>query len=113
MLTENPPIYFERNVRSLIAIAKAHGVETLLVSNPYSSDFDDPVVNSDEYKFALNQHNDILKRVSQDTTVLFLDLAKLIEFDKKYFFDGRHLNESGASRMAKLIAKKLQTSFLK
>jgi lysophospholipase L1-like esterase len=51
--------------------------------------------------------NDVLKNVAEQKGAHLFDFASLFPTDKKYYHDGRHVNEQGARLMAKLFAKYL------
>jgi lysophospholipase L1-like esterase len=108
MLEANPPRWFERNLRSLIAVARANDVGVVLVSFAYSPDFpEEPRVTEPEYRRAIQEHNEVLRRVAADTGASFFDLAAVFPTERRYFTDGRHNNREGARLKAELIARYL------
>lgn len=117
MLLNNPPTHFERNLESMVAVARQHEVDTLLVTFITSTEFNLPPVASEEYIFALKQHNDITRAVAERAvaeraeTPLF-DLAAVFPDDRSLFTDGRHMNEEGNRLRAQLIGDFVIGEFL-
>ena len=113
MLETNRPIYFERNLRNLITLAKDHGVDVVLSSFAYSPHFaDQHRFSSEEYQAALEETNQLLATLAEDTKVHFLDFAAVFPKDKRYFTDGRHVNKEGARLKAELFARYLRDNNL-
>ncbi|HET9061853.1 MAG TPA: SGNH/GDSL hydrolase family protein [Candidatus Binatia bacterium] len=113
MLARNDPRYFARNLESLVAVAKAHGVDVVLASFAYSPEFpEEPRVTAPEYRRAIAAHNDVLRAVAERTGAAFFDFAAVFPTDRRYFTDGRHNNEEGAALKAKLFADFLVASGL-
>ncbi len=105
MLKTNKPVYFRRNIRNIVTIAKANGIETVLASFAYSPLFKDyPLVSSEEYIFAYGEMNRVLKDIAAETEVCFFDFADIFPVDKGYYIDGRHVTEEGALLKAELFA---------
>jgi lysophospholipase L1-like esterase len=113
MLVRNDLRYFARNLESLVAVAKAHGVKVVLASFAYSPDFpEEPRVTAPEYRRAIVAHNDVLRAVAERSGAAFFDFAAVFPTDRRYFTDGRHNNEEGAALKAKLFADFLVASGL-
>ncbi len=114
MLKKNRPKYFRRNIENIIAIAKQRNITVLLVSFATSNLFKNkPTVTSEEYMNSYYEMNSILKKISTDLDVYFLDLAKLLPKDKKYWTDGRHVNELGSEIKAKIISNYIENEIFK
>ena len=104
MLESNPPIYFERNIRNMIAIARAHGLEVVISSFAYSTLFtDEPVVASQEYVKAHEENNILLQQTAESSGAHFFDFADKFPTAKQYYADGRHVNEAGAKLKAQFF----------
>ena len=102
MLDSNPPKYWERNLRTLIAVARANGIRPVLATLAYSAGF--PWLSeSPEYREAIAENNDVLRQVAREMAVPVVDLAKVIPGDPRYFTDGVHFTEDGNGVMAHLI----------
>ena len=113
ILKANKPIYFERNIENLIAIAKAQNVKVLLSSFAFHPDFEDhPRASSREYIDAYFETNSMLKRVAAEQNVSFFDFAFAFPKDRSLYIDGRHVTEVGAQLKAKLFAEYLHQSDL-
>lgn len=104
MLQNNKPKFFSRNMLNINAIAKEHNIPTVFMTFAFSSLFKDkPRVSSDEYIFALEQHNDVLRTLSDSHDIPLFDFANEFPKEIDYFVDGRHLNEQGARLKANLV----------
>ena len=104
ILETNRADYFERNIRNIIAIASGHGIETVLGSFAFSPLFtDQPKVSSDEYIGAYREYNRLLEQLANDTDQHFFDFAAAFPTDKRWYTDGRHVNEEGAQLKAELF----------
>lgn len=105
MLDENPPTYFERNLRSLVGVAKGAGIDTVLATFAWSPEFPGhPRVTSDEYQGALAEMNDVVRAVAVATDAHLFDFQPLFT-EARWFTDGRHTNPEGAARKAELFAR--------
>lgn len=112
MLRNNPPIHFERNLESMVALANQHDVNMLLVTFVTSTEFNLPPVASKEYIFGLEQHNDITRAVAERNDTPLLDLAAVYPADRSLFTDGRHMTVEGNRIRAQLIGDFIIAEFL-
>ena len=112
MLERNPPTHFERNLLNMIAVANKHDVDVLLVTFVTSTDFDLPVVASDEYIFALAQQNGVTRRIAGLNSTPLFDLAGVFPDDPSLFTDGRHMTSEGNRIRAELIGDSVIDQFL-
>ena len=110
MLANNPPVHFERNLKNMVAAAAVNRVSMLLITMVVDDDFHETsgssknrFFNSDEYVFALAQHNDITRRLASVTDTPVFDLAAAFPDDAALFTDGLHMNEEGNRMRAQLI----------
>ncbi len=108
MLEANPPVYFERNLRSMAGIAAANGFEIVLATFAYSPDFpDQPRVASAEYQRAYREGWDAMRRVAESTDAHLFDFAAAFPDDPSYFSDGRHFTPEGNRLMGQLFGEYL------
>lgn len=104
VLKENPPIYFQRNLENMIAIAQAHDVQILFSTwahSPYLNDY----ASKDYYQAAFKENNDVVKAVASELKIPMFDFAAVMPQEAIYWADGRHVNESGAVIKARLFAQ--------
>ncbi len=111
-LKKNKPVYFERNMRNIIAIANEHNISVMLVSWSHSDEFDD-YSSTPHYKSAYKAHNKLIKRIAKEKRVYFYDFVNDMPSNKKYWSDGRHVNERGSKLKAYLFAKYIDNKILK
>lgn len=102
-LDANPPIYYERNVRNIAAVARTHGAAVLLLTWAYNPGLND-YASREDYQRAFAEHNRILHRVAEDMDTHFFDLAAVMPRDEAYWADGRHMTAEGNQRRAEYIA---------
>lgn len=102
-LEKNEPIYFERNIRNIVAIAKEHDVDVLLATWAHSNQMDDYAATP-HYEFAFKETNEVIKDVGSTHGIPVYDFAAKMPMDKEYWFDGRHVNEKGVELKGKLFA---------
>jgi lysophospholipase L1-like esterase len=103
MLATNKPEYFERNLRSIIASARAHDLDVMLMTFAYSPAFPNEVVASPEYQHGLEEGNEVVKRVAAMTGTNLFDLAGLMPTDPIYYTDGVHFTGQGNEVRARLL----------
>lgn len=106
--TANPPIYFERNLRNLAALAELHGIAVVFSSWTY---YPDETVNNfnlmvKSYRqVAIAEQNAVLAAISADTSAEFFDLHAVLPYNPDYWFaDGIHLTPLGTTEQARLYA---------
>jgi len=114
ILERNPPIYFQRNLENIIAIAQAHRIKTVLATFAYSPQFTkSPFATAKDYVWTYKQSNDVLKHLARTNHDVFLfDYAAEFPPDKKYWGDELHVNYDGAELKANLFADYLQDADL-
>ena len=101
-LAANPPTYFERNTRDMIAIAKANGSSIMFLTfayNPNSSSL------PDYERAAIAQQNLIMKQVAQENNVPLFDYAAAAPTDQPSWTDRYHPSVQGNQEQAQLIAQ--------
>lgn len=110
ILEKNPPVHFERNTVHMIALADHNNVNILLVTMILDDDFHETggisknkFYTSDEYVFAMAQHNDSTRSIASSTGRPLFDLAEAFPDDATLFTDGLHMNEDGNRKRAQLI----------
>lgn len=100
LLQQNPPTYFERNVYNAVLLAKFSKIKVILMTNAF--------VASSFHKYlrdAMDEHNGILKEISEKLGVLALDFKKDMPEESSFWFeDGIHFTEIGARKAAELLA---------
>lgn len=113
ILETNRPVYYERNLRTLVAIAEERGIKVVLVSFVYSTEFpEEPRAWAEEYQIAYAEQNAVLEQIAADSPAEFFDLAALMPTDAEYFTDGIHFSASGNDLRADFLTKYLLDSGL-
>ena len=111
-LEKNPPIYFERNLRNIIAVARENGITVLLSTWAWSNQLPDYAASL-HYQKGFNDLNDVVKKIGKTKNVEIYDFAVEMPVDKKYWADGSHSNSEGVTLKAKLFANYImKTNFL-
>ncbi len=114
ILEQNKPIYFERNLRSMVAIAQAHDIDVLLSTWAYNTGFDDYAATP-HYQYGYDEQNDLVLSLGDEINVPTFDFEPAMPDDKELWEDGRHLNKEGIAVKAKLFTEYVaeQTNFLR
>jgi lysophospholipase L1-like esterase len=95
MLEANPPVFFERNLRSLMAVAAAHGVRVLLTTFAFSREFPFATyIGHPAVQAAIEATNGIVRRLGQETQTEVIDMAHEL-VARELFTDGIHFTEAG------------------
>ena len=103
LLKENPPVFFKRNLVNMLSIARTHAVDVVLATWAYSPYFDG-YASTETYQSGFEESNEIVKEVAEMYKTPLVDFGALMPEDKKYWADGRHVNERGALVKAMLFA---------
>ncbi len=105
-LKKNRPVYYERNLQNMIAIAKANGVHVLLATWAYNGEKHD-YISKDYYQKAVAEHNEIMKSLGRRHHVPVYDFAAEMPGQecRKCWKDGRHVTRQGAAKKARLFAE--------
>ena len=114
VLSANPPLYFERNLRNIIRLARGMNSEALLLTWAYSP-LDFPIAGGGgmvhpHLRQGVDEHNAIVRRVAQEEGALFYDLAAAMPTDVQYWVNGIHMKAAGTAEMARQIAAYLAGS---
>jgi lysophospholipase L1-like esterase len=106
LLEANPPVYFARNIRGMVALARAHGAETVLVTFAHTPEkTDSPIGNHPDFVWAYDEMNRILADIAAREPGAYLyDFAAAFPTAPEWWADEVHVNEEGAARKADLIA---------
>jgi hypothetical protein len=105
MLEANPPVFFRRNTENLVAIAKQTGVQPVLMTFTYNTEFK-LWFGTPGFQTATDEHNDILRETARREDIPLIDLDALFPKEKRYFKgDGIHVNADGARLKAQIVAE--------
>ncbi len=105
MLKANPPVHFRRNIGDLVTIAKNTGVQPVLMTFIYSTEFKTFYFATEGFQAAIDEHNGILREIAQREDVPLIDLQAIFPKNVEYYEpDGIHVNAEGAQVKARLIA---------
>jgi lysophospholipase L1-like esterase len=107
LMERNPPVYYERNLRSMAAIAGANGIRMMFSSWAYFPDTT-PISNIYTYPWrrdAVAEHNAIMQQAAADTGAAFYDLFTNLPYDRAFWLDdGYHQSPVGTVAQARLYA---------
>lgn len=99
----NPPIYFERNERDMIAVAHANGFRIMFASWAYDHNSADALPF---WRDAVAEHNTITERVARESGALYFDYAAVApSTDDSYWSDYVHMDARGNLNQAQAFAK--------
>jgi lysophospholipase L1-like esterase len=98
---------FERNLKTMIAVARGANIAPILTTEPYSVDPSrTPKVWSIDHELkvkGMRQHNDVIRRVAEERKVLFVDLDKEMTGNEGYFNDHVHCSPRGRMKKAEML----------
>ena len=92
---------FEKNLITLISIARTHDAIPILVTQ--ATDFKHHPLNG-IWILAMEEYTDIIKEVSINMSVELIDIRGLISDKDEFFADMIHMNEAGNKERARIIA---------
>ena len=98
MLQANPPVFFEQNLRSMVAMANANDVDVFLVTFVAFMNSNWYKATSREYRFGRDQHN--ATRIAEEMGTYFYDLAAVFPQKEDHFADGIHMTRKGNTKRA-------------
>lgn len=109
---------FRSRLDEIVALARAHQIEPVLVTQPTllggvdaRTGLDTTVMQVDVWEtvngaFAwslLERYNDVTRQVGRNHGVLVVDLARLLPKDSTYFYDFFHFTNEGADRVGAIV----------
>ncbi|NJL96072.1 MAG: hypothetical protein HC915_21240 [Anaerolineae bacterium] len=107
LLTRNPPIYFEQNLRSMVAIAQAHGLDVLLSAWAYYPiETGTPNIYAQAWRqAAATEQNALVADLAETLQTGFVDLMGLLPVQRDlWHHDGYHQSIRGAELQAQHYA---------
>ncbi|MDH4137090.1 MAG: GDSL-type esterase/lipase family protein [Anaerolineae bacterium] len=84
--------YFLRNLRSIVAIARAQGIRVVFASQPAKSDF--------RFNQGFVAYNEAVRSLAEEEDVEFVDLASAVTDDDFFLKDSIHYTREGVARVA-------------
>ena len=88
-------VYFERNLRSLVAVAREHGIRIVLLSQAARDDYrSDP---------GFTAYNATIRRVADEEGVPFVDVAGGVTEDRYFLEDAIHNTREGVEAVAERL----------
>lgn len=103
ILDQNPPTFFETNLRLVTAASDSIGAKVMLATFAYSPEVGD-YVSTPHYRRGISELNDVIRKVARDRPVPVFDFDKVMPTSLEHWRDGRHVNKKGADRQAELFA---------
>jgi lysophospholipase L1-like esterase len=100
----NPPVYFERNLRSMIAIAQAHGIQMMISRWIYPTADLVSFALPDYALAAAEEHNTLARRLSEEMNVPYYDLAADFKYTADQWWSAVHMTPQGTHQQAELYA---------
>lgn len=104
VLEKNQPRFFERNLRNMIAVAREHGIEVVLVTWAYSPKQEMATAHMQK---AVAEQNEIVRALGETHDVHVYDFAAEMSTSTKYWDDGAHVTIEGAQLKGELFASYL------
>jgi hypothetical protein len=112
LLSQNPPIYFERNIRHIIRLANSYNIKVVLCTFAANQEIQGHYMAEKYYQEGLKEMNNVIKKLSQQEKTGLIDLDSLVDRNVSFWSDGVHLNTKGDSLTAKILYTYLENSIL-
>lgn len=112
MLRKNPPVYFERNLRNMVALAREWDVQPVFATFAHSDQVTDPPLDSPTITGALQEMNRVVEMVGEDLGVPVFDFASVFPSTPSLYLGAVHVTEEGSREKARLFADYLEQSDL-
>lgn len=96
-LRANPPDYFVRNTKYMIALARAMGAKVVLVTAPIAPRA------SLARQLAMPEHNRLLRQIAAAERVRLFDLDAAMTKDDEHMPDGIHVSQAGSDLKCELL----------
>lgn len=107
----NPPVYFERNMETMVLIAQAYDIEVMLSTWTYAANVQGQY-SASHWINGIVEHNAITTDLAEEHNTLFFDLASTdIATDSTYWFDDYiHQSREGHRYQGELFAEYLDST---
>jgi lysophospholipase L1-like esterase len=120
-VTRWPAREYEQNLRTLVGVARANGIEPVFITQPaiwgappgpweetlWVHPHPDYRVSPDQLWRVLEGFNDVTRRVAQDQDAALVDLARLLPKTIENFTDDEHFTIAGSRAVADIIRTEL------
>jgi len=102
LASANPPVYYERNLRTLVGIGMGHDIPVLVSTWGYDANED----HATWWRQIVDDMNQRVRRVADETDTLFYDLAAsdFVDTPEYWFGDGIHQSIEGHREQAQRFA---------
>lgn len=104
-LANNLPLYFDRNVRYMLAINREMGARSILIGDPIPV----PTQGRSEtsYSLAVPEHNKVMENIAGEMGVPFLNLGTTLPLTDDIRDGDKYLNEKGQVCLAEILFHEL------
>ncbi|MAS32844.1 MAG: hypothetical protein CL610_02480 [Anaerolineaceae bacterium] len=100
-LATNQPVFFERNLRNLVHLARANHAEVMLSTWAYYP----PLIKQDYWRGAFDEMNGVTTQVAGEMDTLYYDLMANLPENRDYWHeDGEHQTAAGTTEQARQYA---------
>lgn len=101
LLATNRPIFFERNLRNLVHLARANDTEVMLSTWAYYP----PLIQADYWRTAFDEMNAVTAGIAAGLDTLYYDLMANLPDDRDLWHeDGEHQSAAGTTEQARQYA---------
>jgi hypothetical protein len=98
---QNPPVYFEQNLRTAVGIARIHNIRLMLSTFAYWADGTGLV---GYYRTGMDEHNAIIRALAAEYDLPWVDYAALASQDPAQWTDYIHFSPEGTRAQAAAYA---------
>ena len=104
LLQVNPPTNFARNLRSLVQLARANGIQVVLCTFASNPNFRTHYAAWEYYLEGFEEMNRVITEVAAEQGVLLADVDRAMPRDTTLWADGVHVTAAGARERARIVA---------
>ncbi len=112
LLDEHPPVHFRNNLRNIAAVCAEHEVVLVLATWAWCDQFAGDYAGFAFYQRGFKEMNDVVRELASEKGLPLYDFRHEMSNDRRYWRDGRHVNEAGSLLKAQLFAEYLLSSNL-
>jgi lysophospholipase L1-like esterase len=100
-VAQNAPVFFERNLTQVIALARWHNIRLVFGTWGYYEASSEP---TDYWRAAVSEHNALIRNLAADYDIPLIDYAPLAPQDPAVWSDYIHMNGVGSQHQGETFA---------
>lgn len=98
---------FERNLRTIHAVARENNIKLMLMTMPYSNILKYSNIHDKVYRPHIRRYNDLMRKVASEKLLALIEAEPIITGEEFFFWDPVHLHYPGKAVKAVMAAEKI------